>query len=154
MYHANLYEIPTEHFTITSGAYRSVVVSVAHGSSVEMAVKEMSAVKAVSAALVVLLANKIMREACRREMAARRCWRHGGDGEGGVQERGESCSSPSTPSPLNSSTSHHLFTTFLVCLAGGGEAVGGCLIWGTDGGAGGAGGDGGAGDTRRGWTHR
>ncbi len=109
--------------------------------------------KAVSAALVVLMANKIMREACRREMAAWRCWRHGGDGEGGMQERGDSCSFPSslTSQQLNfTSPFHHLPGL----LGSGGEAVGGCLTWGTDGGAGGAGGGDGAGDAGSGWTHQ
>ncbi len=35
--------------------------------------------------------------------------------------------SSSTPTPLSSSTSHHLLTAFLVRFAGGGEGVGGDL---------------------------
>jgi hypothetical protein len=42
------------------------------------------------------------------------------DGEGGAQERGESCSSSSSSSsPRNSSTSHLRFAAFLVRFAGG-----------------------------------
>jgi hypothetical protein len=41
------------------------------------------------------------------------------DGEGGAQERGESCSSSPSSSPLNSSTSHLRFAAFLVRFAGG-----------------------------------
>ncbi len=41
-----------------------------------------------------------------------------GDGEGGLQEREDSCSSSSTPSLVNSSTSHHRFAAFLVRLEG------------------------------------
>jgi hypothetical protein len=46
-----------------------------------------------------------------------------GDGEVGMQVRRESCSSSSSPPPLNSSTSHLHFTTFLVRFAGGEEAI-------------------------------
>ncbi len=54
----------------------------------------------------------------------------GGGGEragGGVRGGGETQTSSSTPSPLSSSTSHRLFTAFLVRFAGGGEGVGGDL---------------------------
>ncbi len=56
-------------------------------------------------------------------------------GEGDVQERGDSCKSPSSPSPRNSSTSQRRFAAFRVRLAGGGEAEGEL----TAGGGGGAG---------------
>jgi hypothetical protein len=56
-------------------------------------------------------------------------------GEGGVQERGDNCKLPSSPSPRNRSTSQRRFAAFRVRLAGGGEAAGE-LAAGGDGGAG------------------
>jgi hypothetical protein len=54
------------------------------------------------------------------------------DGKEGVLERGESCSSPSSPLPLSSATSHCCVTAFLVGFAGGGEAAGESAAGGTD----------------------
>ncbi len=70
----------------------------------------------------------------------------GGEADGGggdVQDRGETTSSPSHPSPRSSSTSHRRLAAFLVRFAGGGvaggdvssEGIGVC--GGTDGAAGG-----------------
>jgi hypothetical protein len=55
-------------------------------------------------------------------------WRSGEEeGDESVYERGESSSLSMSPLSLNSSTSHRHLAAFLVCLAGGGEAVGeGC----------------------------
>jgi hypothetical protein len=68
-------------------------------------------------------------------------------GEGDVQERGDSCKSPSSPSPRNSFPSQRSFTAFCVRLAGEGEAEGELTAGGgggagvdTGGGAGGVGG--------------
>jgi hypothetical protein len=71
-------------------------------------------------------------------------------GEGDVQERGDSCKSPSSPSSRNSSTSQRRFAAFRVRLAGGGEAEGE-LTAGGGGGAGvGTGGGAGGGSVGRG----
>jgi hypothetical protein len=56
-------------------------------------------------------------------------------GEGDVQENGDSCKLPSSPSPRNSSTSQRHFAAFRVRLAGGGEAEG-ALTAGSGGGTG------------------
>ncbi len=72
-----------------------------------------------------------------------------GYGEGGMQERGESCCSSSSPPPLNSSTSQICFTAFLVHFAGGEEVVRDGSTRSTDVGAGGTGNGSGAGIIER-----
>jgi hypothetical protein len=57
------------------------------------------------------------------------------DGEG-VQERGDSCNSPSSPSHRSNSTSQRRFTALHVRLAGGGEAGGDVSVVGGGGGGG------------------
>ncbi len=69
-----------------------------------------------------------------------------GDDEGGMQKRGESYNSSSSPSPLNSSNSQCRFAAFLVRLEGGGEVDSECSTRGADG----AGSGSGAGLIRRG----
>jgi hypothetical protein len=69
-------------------------------------------------------------------------------GEGDVQERGDSCKSPSSPSSRNSSTSQRHFTAFRVRLAGGGKAEG--ELTAGDGGGAGVGTGGGAGGVSKG----
>jgi hypothetical protein len=55
--------------------------------------------------------------------------RHGGGAGdrtgGGVRRRGGTYKSSSAPTPLRSSTLHHLLTAFLVRFAGGGDGAGG-----------------------------
>jgi hypothetical protein len=69
-----------------------------------------------------------------------------GDDEGGMQKRGESYHSSSSPSPLNSSNSQRCFAAFLVRLEGEGEVDSECSTRGADG----AGSGSGAGLIRRG----